>query len=99
MEITNNLQARHYSCSISGSKKLLANCLANHILENTLGDVSYSSWNSEDESKDLIILIHGTGAHKKWWDPIAPHLLEMSNVVAVDLPGMGDSGFRESVQH
>jgi pimeloyl-ACP methyl ester carboxylesterase len=42
-----------------------------------------------------MIFIHGTGAHKKWWYPIAPQFASYSNVIAVDLPGMGDSGFRE----
>ena len=38
-----------------------------------------------------MILIHGTGASKNWWDPIAPLLLDKFNVIALDLPGMGDS--------
>ena len=65
------------------------------IIKNIKGDLSYSRWNCINESKSLLILIHGTGAHKRWWYPIAPHFMEKTNVVAVDLPGMGDSGFRE----
>tara|TARA_B100001057_G_scaffold339640_1_gene340439 strand:- start:174 stop:1064 length:891 start_codon:yes stop_codon:yes gene_type:complete len=60
------------------------------------GKITYSKWDSKTESENLLIFIHGTGAHKKWWDPIAPQFLNDSNVVAVDLPGMGDSDFRET---
>jgi|TARA_B110000444_G_scaffold80829_1_gene76385 pimeloyl-ACP methyl ester carboxylesterase len=65
------------------------------IVENNLGDISYSKWASNNESQNLILFIHGTGAHKKWWDPIAPQFKDHANVIAIDLPGMGESGFRE----
>ena len=60
------------------------------------GKISYSKWVSKSNSTNLLIFIHGTGAHKKWWDPIAPQFLNESNVIAVDLPGMGDSDFRDT---
>ena len=60
------------------------------------GKISYSKWVSKNDSTNLLILIHGTGAHKKWWDPIAPQFLNETNVIAVDLPGMGDSDFRDN---
>ena len=65
------------------------------IIKNVRGDLSYSRWNCLNENKKLLILIHGTGAHKRWWYPIAPQFMQDTNIVAVDLPGMGDSGFRE----
>ena len=65
------------------------------IIKNIKGDLSYSRWNCLNENKKLLILIHGTGAHKRWWYPIAPQFMQDTNIVAVDLPGMGDSGFRE----
>ena len=65
------------------------------IIKNIRGDLSYSRWNCLNENKKLLILIHGTGAHKRWWYPIAPQFMQDTNIVAVDLPGMGDSGFRE----
>ena len=65
------------------------------LIKNTKGDLSYSRWNCLNKNKNLLILIHGTGAHKKWWYPIAPQFMQDTNIVAVDLPGMGDSGFRE----
>ena len=60
------------------------------------GKISYSKWVSKNDSTNLLILIHGTGAHKKWWDPVAPQFLNETNVIAVDLPGMGDSDFRNN---
>ena len=65
------------------------------VIKNVRGDLSYSRWNCLNENKKLLILIHGTGAHKRWWYPIAPQFMQDANIVAVDLPGMGDSGFRE----
>ncbi len=65
------------------------------LINDPNGDISYSKWKSNNQSKNLLILIHGTGAHKKWWDPIAPQFIDDTNVIAVDLPGMGDSNFRE----
>jgi pimeloyl-ACP methyl ester carboxylesterase len=43
-----------------------------------------------------IVLVHGGGAHSRWWDHIAPLLAADRRVVAVDLSGHGDSGRRES---
>jgi pimeloyl-ACP methyl ester carboxylesterase len=56
------------------------------------GDVQYLAW-GERESTGLI-LIHGGGAHAHWWDFVAPFFAEFFRVVAVDLPGNGDSAFR-----
>ena len=65
------------------------------LIKNDRGDLSYARWSSTKENGNLLIFIHGTGAHKKWWYPIAPQFINDTNVIAVDLPGMGDSGFRE----
>jgi pimeloyl-ACP methyl ester carboxylesterase len=43
-----------------------------------------------------IILVHGGGAHSRWWDHIAPLLAADRRVIAMDLSGHGDSGRRES---
>lgn len=43
-----------------------------------------------------VILVHGGTAHKGWWDAIGPFLAaEGRRVVAPDLAGMGESGWRE----
>ena len=95
MEITNNLN-QDIIHAPQCFKDAIKDEPSSYIIKNPRGDISYSGWDSKNESKDLIVLIHGTGAHKKWWDPIAPHFRDCSNIVAIDLPGMGDSSFRDS---
>ena len=94
MTITDNLIS-----DISNAPEWFLKSIANKgvdvLINNPNGDISYSKWKSNNQSKNLLILIHGTGAHKKWWDPIAPQFIDDANVIAVDLPGMGDSDFRE----
>ena len=94
MQITNNLNQ-----DIENAPQWFKDAVelrpVDKIIEHPLGDISYSKWSSSVDTKNLIVLIHGTGAHKKWWDPIAPQFLNYSNVVAIDLPGMGESGFRK----
>lgn len=93
MRITNNV-----NLDIEHAPKWFKDAIelqpTDEVLENSLGNISYSKWDSNNNSENLMIFIHGTGAHKKWWDPIAPQFLEHSNVIAVDLPGMGESEFR-----
>jgi pimeloyl-ACP methyl ester carboxylesterase len=43
-----------------------------------------------------IVLVHGGGAHSRWWDHIGPLLATGRRVVALDLSGHGDSGRRAS---
>ena len=57
-------------------------------------EVAYKAWGNKD-NKNVIFLVHGTGAHMKWWDPIAPQFSDTAYVLAIDLPGMGDSSHRE----
>ena len=53
-------------------------------------EVAYQKWDIDDEEQ-LTVLIHGTGAHSKWWDPIAPLLESKGTIIAPELPGMGDT--------
>ena len=55
-------------------------------------DVFYQVWG--DDSKPGVLLIHGMNAHSRWWDFIAPQLLDDFHVAAMDLTGMGDSDYR-----
>jgi len=43
-----------------------------------------------------LLLVHGNGAHARWWSFIAPYFAGRWNVAALDLSGMGESGWRES---
>jgi pimeloyl-ACP methyl ester carboxylesterase len=41
-----------------------------------------------------LLFIHGGGAHSYWWSYIAPYFTRDFRVAAIDLSGMGDSGWR-----
>ena len=55
-------------------------------------DVCYRVWG--DAESPGMLLIHGMNAHSRWWDFIAPQLLDDYRVAAMDLTGMGDSDYR-----
>ena len=38
-----------------------------------------------------LVLLHGLGASRRSWDPVLPALATRFHVIAVDLPGFGDS--------
>ena len=92
MEITNSLAA-----DIQNAPEWFHSAISNkpriQSLTHQLGDITYQTW--DRENKDVIVLIHGTGAHKKWWDPIAPLISENFSIIAPDLPGMGESDHRK----
>ena len=39
----------------------------------------------------IILMFHGAVAHARWWDPIAPGLVDMGRPIAIDLRGHGES--------
>lgn len=54
--------------------------------------IAYRAWGERQASG--LVLVHGGAAHARWWDHIAPLLVDGRRVVAVDLSGHGDSGRR-----
>lgn len=54
--------------------------------------VRYRVWGPPDAPG--LVLVHGGAAHSRWWDHIAPQLIEGRRVAAVDLTGHGDSDRR-----
>lgn len=38
-----------------------------------------------------VVLLHGLGSHRLTWDPVTPQLTEDREVIAMDLPGFGQS--------
>lgn len=58
--------------------------------------VCYSGWAGDSQQVPLVVLVHGTGAHRHWWDFIAPHFVGPYNLIALDLAGMGDSEHRDA---
>jgi pimeloyl-ACP methyl ester carboxylesterase len=56
--------------------------------------IVWKAWG--ERGRPGLVLIHGGTAHKGWWDAIGPFLArEGWRVVAPDLPGMGESSWRE----
>jgi pimeloyl-ACP methyl ester carboxylesterase len=55
--------------------------------------VAYRTWGRPGPG---MVLVHGGSAHARWWDHIAPQLARDLRVVAVDLSGHGDSGWRKA---
>ncbi|MEJ8279858.1 alpha/beta fold hydrolase [Pseudonocardia spirodelae] len=54
-------------------------------------EIAYRSWGAPGGPG--VLLVHGGAAHSRWWDHVAPLLVEGTRrVVAVDLSGHGDSG-------
>ena len=55
--------------------------------------ISYRVWGQR--GKPGIALVHGSNAHLEWWRFVAPFLADQFRVVALDLSGNGDSGWRD----
>lgn len=51
-----------------------------------------------DESRPILILLHGGGANAHWWDHLAPSLATSHHVVALDFRGHGDSDHPEELR-
>ena len=56
-------------------------------------DIAVRQWGRRGDPG--VLLIHGGGAHARWWDHIAPLLASDRRVAAIDLSGHGDSGHRD----
>ena len=56
--------------------------------------IHYLRWG--ERTRPGLLLVHGNAAHAYWWSFIAPWLARDYNVAAMDLSGMGDSGWRKS---
>ncbi len=55
-------------------------------------EVATLAWG--DVRDPTLVLVHGGAAHAHWWTALAPLLARSHRVVAVDLSGHGDSGWR-----
>jgi pimeloyl-ACP methyl ester carboxylesterase len=51
--------------------------------------IAFRRWG--DRSRPGVVLVHGGGAHSRWWDHVAPLLAAECSVAALDLSGHGDS--------
>jgi pimeloyl-ACP methyl ester carboxylesterase len=57
------------------------------------GRIEMLTWG--EVGKPGLLLVHGNGAHADWWSFIAPYFSSRYRVVAMSLPGMGESDWRE----
>jgi len=94
MEITKNLNQDlknaplWFQESINLNFQIRETALDNKkIVYQTLGD-------SAEEV--VLLLIHGTGAHKNWWRPLGPLFNGRHYLIIPDLPGMGESDFHDA---
>ena len=55
--------------------------------------IAYRAWG--ERGRPGIALVHGSNAHLEWWRFVAPFLADQFRVVAIDLSGNGDSGWRD----
>ena len=55
--------------------------------------IHYLRWG--ERGRPGLVLVHGGAAHAEWWAHVAPLLAGEYSVVAIDLSGHGDSGWRE----
>jgi pimeloyl-ACP methyl ester carboxylesterase len=55
-------------------------------------EIAYRRWGNPE--LPTLLLVHGGGAHSRWWDHIAPFFSGRCCVTALDLSGHGDSGRR-----
>jgi pimeloyl-ACP methyl ester carboxylesterase len=55
----------------------------------------YLDWGG-DASRHTIVLCHGGSAHCHWWDEVAPQLVRLGKVIALDFRGHGRSQWAQS---
>jgi pimeloyl-ACP methyl ester carboxylesterase len=55
--------------------------------------IAFSAWG--DDAARRVVLVHGGGAHRHWWDHVAPLWADRARVLALDLSGHGDSSAGE----
>jgi pimeloyl-ACP methyl ester carboxylesterase len=56
--------------------------------------IHYLGWSLDRQDLPWLIFVHGYRGHAHWWDFIAPYFAGQYRIAAIDLSGMGDSGYR-----
>lgn len=56
--------------------------------------VRFRYWGEFGAGRPDVILVHGGAAQGTWWDHVGPRIARDRRVIAVDLSGHGDSGWR-----
>jgi pimeloyl-ACP methyl ester carboxylesterase len=73
---------------------VLAQAPASGVVEVAGCSIHYLAWG--DPARPPLVLVHGGAAHANWWSHLAPWLADTHRVVAIDLSGHGDSGWRDT---
>src|SRR5919112_1411123 len=60
---------------------------ADHAQDNTQARLAYTRLGTGEP----LVLLHGQGLSRRSWDPVLTELARERDVIAVDLPGHGDS--------
>jgi pimeloyl-ACP methyl ester carboxylesterase len=55
-------------------------------------ELAYATWGLPD--RQPVVLVHGAGAQLGWWDAVVGELSDRHRIIAFDLSGNGDSGWR-----
>jgi pimeloyl-ACP methyl ester carboxylesterase len=55
--------------------------------------IAYAGWG--ETGTPPIVLVHGAGAQMGWWDAVIDELSAGHRLIALDLSGCGDSGWRD----
>lgn len=93
MEITNDLNQ-----DLFGAPEWFLQAITQdfHRKETSLNNKKLVYQTLGDSKQDVVIvLIHGTGAHKHWWSPLGPLIKGNHYLIVPDLPGMGESDFHD----
>ena len=56
--------------------------------------VRFRYWGESRAGHPDVVLVHGGAAQGSWWDHVGPRIAHDRRVIAVDLSGHGDSGWR-----
>ncbi len=77
-------------------KQAIENKPENRFVAFRNSELHYSYWAGPSAESENLVLLHGDGAHAHWFDFIAPLLTPYYNVIALDMPGMGESGWLDA---
>ena len=80
-------------------EKAIAHPFTEHVVTVEGCNINYLRWRPPIEGpgeRPGLLFVHGGGAHARWWQFIAPFFSADFDCVAIDLSGMGESGFRET---
>lgn len=63
------------------------------------GQLNYHFYRGGPADAPTVVLLHGFGANKDNWVRMAKHLTQDYHVIAIDLPGFGDSDKPENISY